>query len=64
MQDALNIYFNGEKHAGLFLAGVGVAVIAGAAVIFRTRPDLRPLAVTLGVLALSSKSSNRSRYRY
>jgi hypothetical protein len=53
MRDALMIYFNGEKNAGLFLAGAGVAIVAAAAVLFRARSDLRSLAVTLGVLALA-----------
>ena len=53
MRDALMIYFNVEKNAGLFLAGAGVAIVAAAAVLFRARSDLRSLAVTLGVLALA-----------
>jgi hypothetical protein len=53
MRDALMIYFNGEKNAGLFLAGAGVAIVAAAAVLFRARSDFRSLAMTLGLLALA-----------
>jgi hypothetical protein len=49
MQDALMIYFNGEKNAGLFLAGIGIAELAAAALLFRA--DLRSFATTIGVLA-------------
>lgn len=55
MRDALMIYFNGEKNAGLVLAGAGIAIIAAAAVLFRARSDFRALAVTLGLLALMWK---------
>src|SRR5437867_7578415 len=51
MHDALMIYFNGEKNAGLFLAGIGLAELAAAALLFRQ--DLRSLAATIGVLALA-----------
>ena len=51
MQDALMIYFNGEKDAGLFLAGIGIAELAAAVLLFRA--DLRSFAVTIGVLALA-----------
>lgn len=54
MQDALTIYFDGEKHAGLFLAGVGAAGVIAAAVMFsRGRADFRSFAVTLGVVAVA-----------
>jgi hypothetical protein len=53
MHDALMIYFNGEKNAGLFLAGAGAAIIGAAALLFRARSDLRSFAVTLGVLAVA-----------
>jgi hypothetical protein len=53
MHDALMVYFDGEKHAGLLLAGIAVAVGMAAALMFRARLDLRSLAVTLGVLALA-----------
>lgn len=51
MQDALTIYFEGEKSAGLFLAGIGVAELAAAAVLVRA--DLRSFAATIAVLALA-----------
>jgi len=53
MHDALTIYFDGEKNAGLFLAGVGVAVIAAAVFMLRSRVGLRSFAVTLIVLAVA-----------
>ena len=53
MHDALMVYFNGEKNAGLFLAAAGAAIVAAAAVLFRARSDFRSLAVTLGLLALA-----------
>jgi len=46
-------YFNGEKHAGLLLAGVSVAVLIAATLLFRARLDPRSFAITLGVLALA-----------
>jgi hypothetical protein len=52
MHDAMTIYFNGEKNAGLFLAAIGVVVVVGAAVLVRARPDYRSLAITLGLLAV------------
>src|SRR5688500_17180009 len=52
MQDALNAYFAGEEHAGLLLAGVGIATLALAAVFYQPRWGLRSFAVTLAVLAL------------
>jgi hypothetical protein len=51
VQDALMLYFEGEKSAGLFLAGLGVAELAAAALLFRA--DLRSFAVTIGILALA-----------
>ena len=53
MQDALMVYFDGEKNAGLLLAGIAVAVLIAAAIMFRARLDLRSFAVTLGVLAVA-----------
>ncbi|MGH9203319.1 MAG: hypothetical protein ACRD2A_18985, partial [Vicinamibacterales bacterium] len=53
MQDALMVYFNGEKNAGLFLAGVGVVAIVAATLMYRSQPDLRAFALTLGILALA-----------
>jgi hypothetical protein len=49
MHDAMMVYFDGEKYAGLFLAGVGVAQIVAALVLLR----LRSFAVTLIVLSLA-----------
>lgn len=49
MHDALTIYFNGEKSAGLFIAGVGVVAIVAAALLLR---ELRAFSVTMIVLAL------------
>jgi hypothetical protein len=52
MHDALTIYFNGEKNAGLFIAVIGAAIVAAALVLFRARADFRSFALTLGILAL------------
>ena len=52
MQQALSVYFDGEKFAGLLLAGVAAAIFAAAAIVYRTKPDLRAFAITLGLLAL------------
>jgi hypothetical protein len=52
MHDAMTIYFNGEKNAGLFLAAIGIAVVIGAMVLLRARPDYRSFAITLGLVAL------------
>ena len=52
MHDAMTIYFNGEKNAGMFLAAIGIAVVVAAAVLLRARPDYRSFAITLGLLAL------------
>lgn len=49
MHDAMMVYFDGEKYAGLFLAGVGVAQIVAALVLLR----LQSFAVTLIVLSLA-----------
>lgn len=47
------VYFDGEKNAGLLLAGIAVAVLIAAALMFRARLDLGSFAVTLGVLAIA-----------
>jgi hypothetical protein len=52
MLDALHAYFDGEKYAGLLLAGISVAVLIAAAIMFRAGPSHRPFAATLGVFAL------------
>jgi hypothetical protein len=53
MQDALTVYFDGEKYAGLLLAGIAGSVMIAAAIMFRSSAGLRSFAVTLGVLALA-----------
>jgi hypothetical protein len=53
MQDAMSLYFNGEKNAGLLLAGAAAAVLLLAIIIFRATPDLRSFAITLAVVALA-----------
>jgi hypothetical protein len=52
MNDAVLIYFEGEKSAGMFLAGLGVVSVVAAAIFFDPRLELRAFAVTLGVFAL------------
>jgi hypothetical protein len=52
MHDALTTYFQGEKNAGLLIAGIGVAILALAAVFYQPRWSLRSFAVTLAVFAL------------
>jgi hypothetical protein len=53
MQDVVLTYFNGEKHAGLLLVGIGTIGIAAAVLFFQARWGLRSLAITLGLLALA-----------
>jgi hypothetical protein len=53
MQDAMTLYFNGEKNAGLLLAGAAFAVLLLGVIIFRATPDLRSFAITLAVVALA-----------
>jgi hypothetical protein len=53
MQDAMTLYFNGEKSAGLLLAGAAAAVLLLAVIIVRSTADLRSFAVTLAVVALA-----------
>jgi hypothetical protein len=52
MHDALTTYFQGEKNAGLLIAGIGVGVLALAAVFYQPRWELRSFAMTLAVFAL------------
>src|SRR5262245_7422047 len=52
MHDAMTIYFNGEKNAGLFLAAIGIVIVVGATLLFRARTDYRSFAITLGLVAL------------
>ena len=53
MHSTLAVYFDGEKYAGLFLAGFAVVVIIGAVVMFRASAGFRPFAITLAVIALA-----------
>ena len=52
MHDALRMYFDGEKYAGLILAGVAMAAMLTAFLLFRAG-ELRSLAMTLAVVALA-----------
>ena len=52
MHDALVTYFQGEKHAGLFLAVAALLGLVAAALFWQPRFSLRPLALTLAVFAL------------
>jgi hypothetical protein len=54
MQDALTVYFNGEKYAGLLLAGVAVAVVIAAFIMLRAGGAVR---------AFGSLSSHRPTVR-
>ncbi len=53
MQDALTVYFDGERYAGLLLAGVAAVVMITAFIMFRAGAGLRPFAITLGIAALA-----------
>jgi hypothetical protein len=53
MQNALTVYFDGEKYAGLLLAGAAVAVIVAAVVMYRAGAGFRSFALTLGIIALA-----------
>lgn len=52
MHDALRMYFDGEKYAGLILGGVALAAMLTAFLLFRAG-ELRSLAITLAVVALA-----------
>jgi hypothetical protein len=52
MHNALTIYFDGEKNAGLCIAGIGLVGLAAAALFFQARWNIRSFAITLGVLSL------------
>jgi len=52
MHGALTTYFDGEKSAGLFVAGLGLVVLVAAAVLFPARYELRAFAITLAVFGL------------
>jgi len=49
VNETLATYFDGEKNAGLLVAGVGLAVLGAAAVLFPERWGLRSFAITLAV---------------
>jgi hypothetical protein len=53
MQEALAVYFDGEKHAGLVLTGIAVAVMIAAIVMFRAGAGFRSFALTLTIAALA-----------
>ena len=53
MQQAMHLYFDGEKNAGVLIAAVGAAIVVAAVVLFRGGPGLRSFAVTLGVVAVA-----------
>ena len=53
MQDALTLYFNGEKYAGLLLAGMAFAALVASAVMWRAGSPLRPFSTTVGFFALA-----------
>jgi hypothetical protein len=52
MEQALTTYFEGEKTAGLMLAGIGVVGLVAAAVLYPARYDLRALSITVAACAL------------
>lgn len=53
MQDALAVYFNGEKYAGLLLASLAVVVLTASGILWRAGTPLRPFSMVLGILALA-----------
>jgi hypothetical protein len=53
MLDAMTVYFDGEKYAGLFLAGIAAVTLMAAVIMFRAGLNLRSFALTIGVLALA-----------
>jgi hypothetical protein len=52
MQDAILVYFAGEKHAAAAVALAGLAALVAAVVLLHPRWDLRGLAVVTFVFAL------------
>jgi hypothetical protein len=52
MNEAMTTYFEGEKNAGLMIAGIGAAVMIGALVLFPSKWELRAFSITLMVFAL------------
>lgn len=53
MQDALTVYFDGEKNAGLFLAGIAVGLMVATVAMYRAGPNFRAFAATLAIVALA-----------
>jgi hypothetical protein len=53
MHDALTIYFNGEKYAGLILAGIAICAMVVSGLLFRAGAGFRSFTITLGMLALA-----------
>ena len=53
MHDALTLYFNGEKFAGLFIAGVGVIALVAAALLFRGMRAFSVAMIVLGLLEIA-----------
>jgi len=53
MDDAMTTYFNGERYAGLILAGVAITAIVTATLLFRAGGALRSLAITVSLVALA-----------
>jgi hypothetical protein len=52
MRDAIITYFNGEKNAGLVIAGIGIVALGAAVGLFPAKWGVRSFAITLGVFAL------------
>ncbi len=52
MPDAILVYFNGEKHAGVTIAVLGLLGVVAALLLWQPRWELRSLAVVLGVMGL------------
>lgn len=52
MRESIMAYFGGEKAGGLLIATYGLLTLVAAAVASAPRWELRPFAITLGVLGL------------
>ena len=59
MTEVMLRYFAGEKQGGLLLVGIGALALLAAAVLFAPRWELRPLAWTLGVMAVLEVMAGR-----
>ena len=57
MNEAMTTYFDGEKNAGLMVAGIGAAVMIAALILFPSKWELRAFSITLMVFALLGTSS-------